>query len=1185
MITKMNLPFMAVLCVCIMLFASQASGFSVSIDVSPSTLNLGSEGQWISCTVSFPEPYDVADVDTSSLSLYGVSPYSVGTGGNTLNCKFVRSTFKALLEPFAPGEVELTLMGQMTDGTEFEGTDTITVNFIAIVVTSSAGPNGSISPAGDTTVNYGDDLAFTAGPGVGYQVDTWSVDGVVVQTGGTAYTLSNIQAAHTVHVTFKLLQYVVTATAGPNGLISPAGATTVTYGSDLGFTAIPGTGYQVDTWSVDGVPVQTGGTAYTLSNIQAVHIVEVTFRLLEYVVTSSAGANGSISPAGATTVTYGSDLGFTASPGTGYQVDTWSVDGVPVQTGGTAYTLSNIQAVHTVEVTFRLLEYVVTSSAGANGSISPAGATTVTYGSDLGFTAIPGTGYQVDTWSVDGVPVQTGGNTYTLNNIQAVHTVHVTFNYLGYMITPSPGLHGSITPDRPVMVEDNDSQQFTAYPNTGYEVDRWYLDGSEVQIGGNTYTLSNIQADHTVYVTFKQIPTYSLGSIEFDDEEEFDTRIVNNNSVDPDEPDKSRIHIVRVVGLGPDPSGVMSMKNWKNLDQTSPNYGQMVHARAKGSFIKTDADEILIRFKYLFNTSDPRVELVIYLSDSPELLAHDDPQRQEHYFEVARLSPPLFPRPGSAESGRFGVFEKIVWVGSLNFTKNLWIELELVEPESPSLLSYALMSLESSESDSGSVFVDDWSSAVQCYGICLDINWDNFIDEADFLTVIGGCGRTAIDDKACLEGVFSNDGTLDMFDVASWDWAMNSESRLLNFCGVPLVVEGVSLVGEGVSFVGESVPLVDEYMTMMIANVADFKATDSQSALADLPSNLSNLLIAGKRGGMNAPSKLKDRFYIFDNNGLCDGWFEPALDRCNIRLVQGPEGDLYQINLETGVLRLDDDRAVIPPGKTTYANEPRYNSSATVYVGIQSQGTDLFGRPIFDAAFDADYVYVTPVVVNPDGSEPYTATAKLELLDGANPPYKVLKLYDDPPLLNDNQYRNNLREIELDSDGSLYVLNVHSLNESNILWRYLPDGTVERLDLGRPDSNDYLPTPIAMYMSDTTDMLYLASALFNPMDNNSATIHGFSTQGALAFERSITINGMHHVTGITEDPITKSLWLVGFNMDQIPQYPNPTQWPFYYPYLTEVHYDSNSGQAVPLFDPASHDLALPMSIIWTKTVN
>jgi hypothetical protein len=287
---KMNLPFMAVLCACIMLFASNALGFSVSIDISPSTLNLGSEGQWISCTVSFPDPYKAADV--SSVSLYGVSPYSTNTGGNSLNCKFERSTFESLLESYAPGEVELTLSGQMNDGTEFEGTDTIFVSFSEHTITPTAGPNGSIQPDSSFTIKDGHDQQFTAFPNIGYEVDKWYLDGTEVQTGGTSYTLSNIQATHTVEVTFRLLEYVVTGSAGPNGSIAPAGATTVTYGSDLAFTATPDTGYQVDTWSLDGSLVQTGGTSYTLSNIQTSHTVEVTFRLLEYIITGSTGPNG-----------------------------------------------------------------------------------------------------------------------------------------------------------------------------------------------------------------------------------------------------------------------------------------------------------------------------------------------------------------------------------------------------------------------------------------------------------------------------------------------------------------------------------------------------------------------------------------------------------------------------------------------------------------------------------------------------------------------------------------------------------------------------------------------------------------------------------------------------------------------------------------------------------------------------
>ena len=141
----------------------------------------------------------------------------------------------------------------------------------------------------------------------------------------------------------------------------------------------------------------------------------MTFTLLTYTVTPSAGANGTLSPSTAQTVNYGSSLTFTATPNTGYMVNTWSVDGTVVQTGGTTFTLTNITANHTVHVTFTQLTYTITPSAGANGTISPSTAQTVNYGSSLTFTATPNTGYTVNTWSVDGTVVQTGGTTYTLD--------------------------------------------------------------------------------------------------------------------------------------------------------------------------------------------------------------------------------------------------------------------------------------------------------------------------------------------------------------------------------------------------------------------------------------------------------------------------------------------------------------------------------------------------------------------------------------------------------------------------------------------------------------------------------------------------------------------------------------------------------------------------------------------------
>ncbi|MHC4568160.1 MAG: InlB B-repeat-containing protein [Planctomycetota bacterium] len=787
------------------------------------------------------------------------------------------------------------------------------------------------------------------------------------------------------------------------------------------------------------------------------------------------------------------------------------------------------------------------------GSIAPAGATAVNRGNDLTLTASPGAGYIILAWSVDGTEVQRGGTSFTLSDIFADHTVEVVFAQLQYTITASAGPHGIVSPLE-TDVHDGGNHKFTATPAIGYQVGSWFLDGTETQFGGTTYEVGPVHSDHMIYVIFEKTLSYSLGTLDFDDEQEYEDSVVSNNEDLPDE----ALVLIEAVGLGQDPDN-LAMVLHSQRDQE----GKAVNARAKGTFIKTGADEVLIRFKYLFTTSN--VELVVYLSDSPLLMAHGDPLREQHYIEAARLAAPPYPRPGSPESERFAVFQKIVWTGGLDFAEGLYIELELVERIANGILLASLTPRVRDGLGGNSVYVDNWSTEVQCYGICLDINWDNFVDEADFLTVIGAYGCDATGNKACLEGAFSADGYVDSYDVASWDWAMNSDQRLLNYCGLPLAGESIGI-------------------QMMSAPSLAPQSSGDIRILADVPADLGDLLVVGKRGPASPAEKLRDQLYTFSSAGQCTGSFEAASNRGNIRLIQGPQGALYQLNSETGLLRLDStDEVIVPPGKLEPADlrEPRYGKPATVYVGIQGSDTDSFGRPVLDAAVDADHVYVVPVVVSPEGGQVYTAAAKLKLLTGATVPYELVELYDDAPLLNDNQYRDSLREIEVDASGNVYVLNVHALNESDILWRYKPNGTVERLDLGRPDGDTYVPAPIAMHVSKTTDMLYLASATTDPFDPESTVIYGFSTGGPITLEKSVVINGMQHVTCMAEDSRTGALWVAGFNMRNIPVYPNPTRTAFYYPHLARVSFDNDDVSLLPLFDPASHDLALPMSILWT----
>ena len=371
------------------------------------------------------------------------------------------------------------------------------------------------------------------------------------------------------------------------------------------------------------------------------------------------------------------------------------------------------------------------------------------------------------------------------------------------------------------------------------------------------------------------------------------------------------------------------------------------------------------------------------------------------------------------------------------------------------------------------------------------------------------------------------------------------------------------------------VPLSGESTAL---NAVSFKLPRRPLQLLNVPSVLRGLLIMGKGGAKNAHMKLEDQICILDHQGQYSGEFELPVNRGNTKLVMDPGGDLYQLSSEGGLIRLIGGDSVVPSGRLSLASDPRYDVSATVSVGLQGEGADVWGRPILDAAFDSEgYLYVVPVVVQPAGEEAYLAAAKLERKNNQTLPYNLIRLYDDSPLPGDNQERNSLREIEVDNDGNVYVTNANHLNESDILWVFDASGGVNSVGLAAHYGSVNIPVPVALCASRYDSRLYLASGKNSP-DAITSVVYGLSTD-TLGLAHSITINGMGHITDITEDPATGTLWVAGFTMQVIPEYPNPNEASFYQAYLAEIpHGGVGPVEAKPL--PAASDMALPMSILW-----
>ena len=143
------------------------------------------------------------------------------------------------------------------------------------VITASAGTGGSIGPSGAVSVNCGASQGFTITPDASHTIADVLVDGTSVGA-VTAYTFTAVTAPHTISASFAVSGFIITASAGAGGTISPSGAVSVPSGADQMFTITPGACYHVDDVLVDGSSVGAV-TSYTFTAVAANHTIAATF--------------------------------------------------------------------------------------------------------------------------------------------------------------------------------------------------------------------------------------------------------------------------------------------------------------------------------------------------------------------------------------------------------------------------------------------------------------------------------------------------------------------------------------------------------------------------------------------------------------------------------------------------------------------------------------------------------------------------------------------------------------------------------------------------------------------------------------------------------------------------------------------------------------------------------------------
>ena len=241
-----------------------------------------------------------------------------------------------------------------------------------------------------------------------------------------------------------------------------------------------------------------------------------------YTITAKAGPGGTAQPP-SQTVTAGQDASVAVAASDGYCIRQITVDGdarfTAADASRTGYTVQfpAVDASHTVEASFAQV-YTVTASIGEGGTVKFGGQPVADGDSaafladdTLTFTVEPEKGWQIEGVTANGSPLTGTNGSYTYT-VKGDCTIAVTFQKLTYTVTATVSGTGGKVSVSSEKVEHGGSVTVTVTPEEGYTVGSVQDNGADVtkQVENNTYTLTNVTADHDITVTFQKLTSRTV---------------------------------------------------------------------------------------------------------------------------------------------------------------------------------------------------------------------------------------------------------------------------------------------------------------------------------------------------------------------------------------------------------------------------------------------------------------------------------------------------------------------------------------------------------------------------------------------------------------------------------------------------------------------------------------------------
>ena len=398
----------------------------------------------------------------------------------------------------------------------------LTANFSAIAPTAAtltmaanSASLGAVCPvAGSWAVYTGQTVAISATPTDANLFLRWEAiptGNVTFGSSTTANTTAVLSGDATITAYFAASPLTLTFVAGTGGTLSGTTPQSVVYNNSASaVTATAKTGYDFVNWTGTGGFTTTTSNPLTVTNVTASMTITANFVVKTFAVAFVAGSNGTVSPSGTQTVSYGaSTAAVTATPNTSCFFVNWTGTGGFVTTTTNPLTVTNVTAGMTITANF-LPVYTLNYVAGTGGTLSGTTTQAVIQGSSAtAVTAIANTGYTFVNWTGTSGFTTTTTNPLTVTNVTASMTITANFLINSYTLTFVSGSNGSISPSAVQTVNyGSSSSAVTATPNSGYTFLNWTGTSGFSTSTANPLTVTNVTASMTITANFA--PTISL---------------------------------------------------------------------------------------------------------------------------------------------------------------------------------------------------------------------------------------------------------------------------------------------------------------------------------------------------------------------------------------------------------------------------------------------------------------------------------------------------------------------------------------------------------------------------------------------------------------------------------------------------------------------------------------------------